>query len=123
MRFLICDSVVGGTQLWNSGAHFVAVSAGVFSVLLGESPQPPIDLQFQEDYWLEIRVSGDIQSPRVRLGSIGYAYMASGLVPGIEVSASLTTPPYAMIVGHNLAIAGYALGAMFRSDSDGGTGR
>ena len=43
-------------------------------------------LDFNVDCWLEVRISGDIQSPRVQLGSVGYAYMASGVVPGTEVS-------------------------------------
>jgi len=85
MRFLIYDAETVGTELWNSGARVIAVQGGVFSVVLGSSPQPVIGLAFDEDYWLEVRIAGDIQSPRVRMGSVGYAYMASGLVPGTSV--------------------------------------
>ncbi|MBN1426010.1 hypothetical protein JXA88_15785, partial [Candidatus Fermentibacteria bacterium] len=40
MRFRIYDVLSAGTQLWDSGDCSVAVAGGVFSVLLGESPQP-----------------------------------------------------------------------------------
>jgi hypothetical protein len=89
MRFVIYDAATAGTQLWNSGAFWVQVTGGVFSVLLGDTGQPNLTLDFDEDYWLEVRIDGDIQSPRVQLGSVGYAYMASGV--GVYASATATT--------------------------------
>ena len=50
------------------------------------------------------------QSPRQRLASVGYAYMASGLVPGTDVSGSVTTGTEAAIKGTNTATAGDAYG-------------
>ena len=88
MRFRIYDALTVGTLLWDSGVRTVAVAGGVFSVLLGESPQPAIVLDFSQDYWLQVTFSGVDQSPRQRLASTGYAYMASGLVPGTEVWGS-----------------------------------
>ena len=90
MRFVIYDAETGGTQLWNSTALAVSVQGGVFSVVLGDGPQPEINLSFDQDYWLETRIAGDIQSPRVQLGSVGYAYMASGIVPGTGVVGSVS---------------------------------
>jgi len=87
MRFRIYDAVSGGNLEWDSGAMSVSVSGGIFNVLLGESPQPSLGLSFEEDCWISVTVGGDVQSPRQRLGSVGYAYMASGLVPGTEVIA------------------------------------
>ncbi len=47
LLFLLVVSVV----LWSSGAVTVAVSGGVFSVLLGESPQPAISRpHFRSDH-------------------------------------------------------------------------
>lgn len=89
MRFRIYNVSAGGTALWDSGARTVAVAGGVFSVLLGESPQPALGLAFDADYWLLVTFAGVDQTPRQRLASTGYAYMASGLVPGTEVSGSL----------------------------------
>ena len=90
MRFFIYTSESGGSFIWDSGARLIAVQGGIFSVTLGESPQPAINLAFDQDYWLETVIAGDIQSPRGRLGSAGYAYMASGLVPGTSVSGTVT---------------------------------
>ncbi|MBN1424911.1 hypothetical protein JXA88_10175 [Candidatus Fermentibacteria bacterium] len=85
MRFRIYDDVTGGSVLWDSGAHSVSVTGGIFSVLLGESPQPAIPLDFSQNYWLLVTFNGVNQTPRQRLASAGYAYMASGLVPGTTV--------------------------------------
>ena len=110
MRFRIFDASSGGTLKWDSNDRSVTVSGGVFSMVLGETPQPIVNLPFDEDYWLEVTIDGDIQSPRNRLGSVGYAYMASGLVPGTEISGSVTTSPYGVITGINTATTGTAYG-------------
>jgi len=89
MQFSIYDSVTAGNLEWDSGSLSVDVSGGVFEVMLGESPQPTLDLAFDDDYWLDVKVDTDVQSPRVKLGSVGYAYMASGLVPGTEIVGDL----------------------------------
>jgi len=88
MRFRIYNVSTGGSPLWDSGIQTVSVAGGVFSILLGESPQPALELAFDEDYWLLVTFDGINQTPRQRLTSIGYAYMASGLVPGTVVSGS-----------------------------------
>ena len=89
MQFSIYDSVTAGNLEWDSGSLSVDVSGGVFEVMLGESPQPTLDLAFDDDYWLDVKVDTDVQSPRVKLGSVGYAYIASGLVPGTEIDGDL----------------------------------
>ena len=78
MRFRIYDDAISSTLEWDSGSRTVSVSGGVFNVLLGESPHPAINLPFDEDYWLLVTFSGVDQTPRQRLASAGYAYMASG---------------------------------------------
>ena len=64
MQFSIHDAVTGGSELWSSGAIAVDIVGGIFNILLGESPQPAIELAFDRDYWLEVVVESDIQGPR-----------------------------------------------------------
>jgi len=46
MRFRIYFTATGGSPLWDSGVQSVNLSGGIFNVLLGEGPQPEIDLPF-----------------------------------------------------------------------------
>ena len=89
MRFQIYDVITGGSPLWDSAPRVVSVSDGIFDIVLGQSPQDSIDLPFNQDYWLQITIGGDDQTPRTPLGSTPYAYMASGLVPGTQVNGSV----------------------------------
>ena len=114
MTYTIYDAETGGTSLWSSGGMSVTVSGGVFSVLMGDAGQPALSLDFDEDYWVEVDIEGDVQSPRMRIGSSGYAYMASGLVPGTEVVGSRGNPIFR---GKNTSIGSGLLG-----DSDLGIG-
>ena len=122
MTFTIYDAETSGTSPWSSGGMTVTVSGGIFSVLLGDAGQPILDLEFDDAYWLEIDIDGDIQSPRSRLGSVGYAYMASGLVAGTEVVGSVTSGTSATIKGTNTATSGNNFGVYGRSNSTDGRG-
>ncbi|MBN1424964.1 hypothetical protein JXA88_10440 [Candidatus Fermentibacteria bacterium] len=106
MRFRIYNAATGGSLMWDSGAQPVTITGGIFSVLLGESPQPVLTASFSSDYWLLVTVQGIDQSPRQRMASVGYAYMASGLVPGTEVSGAVTSGICATIAGTNTATIG-----------------
>jgi len=143
MRFRLYDIDVGGAPAWDSGDTLIATSGGVFSVILGADTQPPISLPFDQDYWLEVVIDGDVQSPRTPFGSVGYAYMASGLVPGTEMVGDLDGPILnainisetglalrgettategAAIVGHASSTDGWAIGIVGESDAEYGTG-
>lgn len=122
MRFRIYNAASGGTLRWDSGNRSIQVTDGVFNVLLGESPQPAINLPFAEDYWLLVTFDGVSQTPRQQLASAGYAYMASGVVLGTEVSGSVTTDTYAAIKGTNTAGSGTAYGLYGQCYSTGGSG-
>ncbi len=122
MRFRLYDAVTGGALLWDSGVRTVAVAGGVFSVLLGESPQPTLNLPFDDDYWLVVTFSGVDQTPRQRLASAGYAYMASGLVPGTVVIGTVTSGGGAAITGTNTATSGLTCGLWGESGSTDGRG-
>ena len=110
MTFSIYDVSTGGSSLWSSGVSSVSVAGGVFSVLLGQSPQPALTLAFDTDYWIETSIEGDIQSPRMRLGSVGYAYTASGLVAGTEIEGSVSSGNLAVISGTNTSTESAARG-------------
>ncbi|MBN1426523.1 hypothetical protein JXA88_18390 [Candidatus Fermentibacteria bacterium] len=105
MTFAIYGAASGGSSLWTSGTVATTVSGGIFSVLLGESPQPALNLPFDADYWVETSIEGDVQSPRARMGSVGYAYMASGLVAGTEVSGAISTGNLATFSATNTSTA------------------
>jgi hypothetical protein len=123
MSFRIYDNSGGsGSPLWDSGSQAVALSGGVFSVALGESPQPACSLAFNQDYWMLVTFAGEDQTPLRRLGSVGYAYMASGLVPGTEVSGSVITGTTAALKGINTATTGITYGGWYESASTQGRG-
>jgi len=122
MRFNIFDVETGGTSLWYSGTVSVDVTDGIFSVVLGETPQPSVDLPFDEDYWLSVWIGGDPQSPRQKLGSVGYAYIANSLVPGAEVIGAVTTGTSSVITGTNTATTGISHGICGYSASSSGSG-
>jgi len=122
MRFQIYNQLVGGSPLWDSGNQAVIVTGGIFSINLGGTGQPEIDLEFDEDYWLLVSIEGDIQSPRRKLGSVGYAYMTSGLVPGTEISGEVSTEPFAALRATNTSTEGDLVGLYGASNSPGGGG-
>jgi len=75
LTFRIYNVESGGSSKWGETQNDIPLSNGLFSVLLGSVH--PIDLSFDEDYWLEIEVSVyDTLLPRMKLASVGYAYRA-----------------------------------------------
>lgn len=75
LLFSIYNTSSGGSSLW-SHTYNVAVTNGLFNVILGDS-SAPINLPFDTTYWLGIKVGADLElSPRIRLTSVGYAYRA-----------------------------------------------
>lgn len=79
MQFGIWDSVVGGAQLWTETWPTVAVSEGIFNLVLGsQTPIPSSVFQTGEPRWLELTVAGEALSPRQELSSTGWAFRAEG---------------------------------------------
>jgi len=91
MIFRIYDVATGGSSLWDE-TDTVSVEGGLFNVILGL--KTPIDLPFDEDYWLGIQVGtgSDEMTPRHKLTSVGYGYKAenSDMVDGFHVSSTPT---------------------------------
>lgn len=64
MVFRIYDTASGGIPLWSeshTGVEGVSVMKGMFDVELGSLN--PIDLDFSDDYWLELVIEGEVISP------------------------------------------------------------
>ncbi len=72
IRFRIFDVETGGDSLWAMTVADVAIVHGLFDVNIG-----PIDLPFDEQYWLEIVVDENVLAPRVQLTSSPYAFRAA----------------------------------------------
>ena len=71
LTFRIYDALTGGNKEWEEVHATVPITNGIFQVPLN------VDLPFNEDYWVSLEVNTDGEmSPRTRLASTGYAYMA-----------------------------------------------
>jgi hypothetical protein len=76
ITFVIYDDPgpTGGNVKWDEIQFGVPVINGLFNVILGSSS--PINLAFDQDYWLDITVEGEHMPERLRFTSVGYAYRA-----------------------------------------------
>jgi hypothetical protein len=83
--FRIYNAESGGDKRWEENHAALSVSQGLFNAILG-SQSGGIDLDFSENYWLEVQVEGEIM-PRIEFTSVGYAYRAM-----VADSASTVTP-------------------------------
>jgi len=72
LRFKIFDLAEDGDSLWAATIADVPIVNGLFDVNIG-----PIDLPFDEQYWLEVDVDGNVLSPRVQLTSSPYAFRSA----------------------------------------------
>jgi hypothetical protein len=86
ITFRLYDSPDDPSYLWEE-TQMLFVSGGVFNAILGE--YEPLDLPFDQDYWLAISVMGDPEmEPRVQLTSSPYSLRAAfaDSVAGMAVS-------------------------------------
>lgn len=75
MTFRLYDTPDGPSVLWTE-TDTVSVSDGVFDVILGGGM--PLDLEFDEVYWLGVSVEGGVElTPRVELAASPYAFRAA----------------------------------------------
>ncbi len=74
MVFTLYDAEFDGNSVWTE-SQTVDVLDGIFSVILGEFDS--VDASFDKQYWLEIEVSANTLSPRVKLASAPYALRAA----------------------------------------------
>jgi hypothetical protein len=77
LTFRIYNAPSGGTKRWEEVHSFVPVTDGLFNVILGvHSGSGGVDLDFSENYWLEVQVEKDTMTTRLQFTSVGYAYRA-----------------------------------------------
>lgn len=72
VTFRLYNVETGGSPLWSED-HTVIAQKGVFSVLLGSTAQSPLNLEFDEPYYIEIVVEGTEMTPRMPLAVAAYA--------------------------------------------------
>lgn len=85
ITFRVYNAEAGGTLKWSETQTAVPVNNGIFTVLLGNVT--PLDLPFDESYWLSMEVNNDGEmAPRQQLSSVGYAIHAETAERFIESS-------------------------------------
>jgi hypothetical protein len=93
ITFRIWSAEVAGTEVWSESHAAVAVSAGVFNVLLGSSV--PISAGMLEgDRWLGMAVGTDVEmTPRMKVTSVVYAIRAGyaeAVIAGAVTTSALS---------------------------------
>jgi hypothetical protein len=74
ITFKIYNAESDGTKKWEETQPSVSVTNGLFNVILGSVT--PINLDFSEDYWLDVTVGAEHMPTRLKFTSVGYAYRA-----------------------------------------------
>lgn len=73
--FSIYPTATGGAAVWTESYPSVAVTAGLFNVLLGSIT--PLNLPFDRDYYLGVKIGNDAEmAPRKRMVSVATAFRA-----------------------------------------------
>jgi hypothetical protein len=75
ITFKIYNAESDGTKKWEETQPSVSVTKGLYNVILGSVT--PINLDFSEDYWLDVTVEAEHMPTRLKFASVGYAYRAS----------------------------------------------
>jgi hypothetical protein len=74
LTFRIYDHETAGNLLWEEAHQGVVIQKGVFSVLLGSVNN--LNLAFDTQYYLEIKVGTEVMSPRQLIAGSAYAIKA-----------------------------------------------
>ncbi len=72
MIFNIYNVETGGTVLWSETQDVSFDPNGMYNVYLGAVT--PLNLNFNDAYWLEVSVGGETLSPRYRLATTAYSF-------------------------------------------------
>lgn len=119
MRFRLYDDPAAGNMLWDSGAADVAVSTGLFRVVLA-----PAGLDWESGLWLELEVEGVTLSPREELTAAPLALNA--LLHSGKRYTSAAAPPASPSPGDlwydTAAGGGYREKRKWISESSGSAG-
>jgi len=101
ITFRIYDVENGGSHLWEEirggdgdEENKIDINKGIVSVMLGDKTS--LDLPFDEKYYLEIIVDGEVMSPRQRITSVGYAFKAESANTAVEAINASTVAGYSV---------------------------
>ncbi len=120
-QFAIYSQMFGGTALWNETHIDVTVNGGLFNVILG-SQGSPIDLPFDQTYYLGMTVDGELLSPRQPLTSVGQAYNAQDVFNEDISPASIHITGYGQVINSSGEWVGPASGLQGPSGPSGPQG-
>ncbi|UCE19470.1 MAG: tail fiber domain-containing protein [Gemmatimonadota bacterium] len=92
ITFRIYTVESGGTHIWTETIN-VSCNNGLYNVILGLTT--PMNLDFDDDYWLSIQITGDNElTPRYRIVSVPVAFRAAVAESAYRVSwSNLTDVP------------------------------
>ena len=65
----------GGADLWHETQQ-VQTNQGVYNMILGSSPNNPLNLPFDQQYWIGVTVGQEPELPRIQLTAAPYAIHA-----------------------------------------------
>ncbi len=113
----------GGNPLWSEIHPSDSDSNGIFNVLLGSTTA--LNLPFDEAYWLEIEVDGEVLADRQQITSVGYAFSADR-VKGSNIFSSsgnvgigTTSPTEKLQVAGKVKAQGFITGDItFQKDNE-----
>jgi len=83
IRFSIWTAEVGGSEIWNETIP-VEMNHGLFDAILGYTN--PLNIDFSNDLWIELRIGTETLSPRQPLSPVAYSYhaqVADSVVGGV----------------------------------------
>ena len=81
ITFRLYTSESGGTEIWEQTISDVVISRGLFSVELADFPE---EVNFSEQYYLEIQAGAEILSPREKLTSSPYSIRAGNVDRAVQ---------------------------------------
>lgn len=120
ITFKLYDTIVGGNLLWTEIQPQLKVTSGIYSTILGEVE--PLDLQFNEFYYLSLTVEGEELLPRAPLTSAPYSNSVLGfdnVFPSTgNVGVGTLTPSSELDIEGEIEISG----SRIHVDSDGDVG-
>ena len=115
IQFTVFDAATGGSRIWCEQQN-VGLTEGYYAVLLGagnpcESPtSTPLPAAFSApDRYLELVVAGSTLSPRQRVGSVPFAFVAASLANG-DASFIRAQTASKQAAGFNIAGSAYVTG-------------
>ena len=88
----IYSQASGGEALWAETLTGVAVSLGMFNIMLGSATAFPANVDFSIPYWLGVSINAGAElTPRTQFASVGTAFMAKSVIDGSITEAKIAS--------------------------------